>query len=64
MTPMTSHPPPSAGVLDSEVRVVRGDTPRMDRAVFRLCVAFQYSAAKELKEFVAGAHLHVTLLGD
>jgi hypothetical protein len=41
------------GVLDSECRLLRSDIPRMDRAIFRIIIPYQYSAAKELKEYIA-----------
>jgi hypothetical protein len=37
--------------------MLRANTPRMDRVVFRICVAFQYSAAKELTDYNEGARL-------
>jgi len=43
-----------SGVLDSECRLLRSDIARMDRAIFRIIIPYQYSAAKELKEYLAG----------
>jgi|MDSY01.2.fsa_nt_gb histone H3/H4 len=40
------------GVLNSEIRLIQGRTNRMDRCVWRICSAYQYSAAKELNEYV------------
>ena len=40
------------GVLDSECRLIQGSTTRQDRCVWRICTAFQYSAAKELNEYI------------
>jgi hypothetical protein len=42
------------GVLDSECRLVNLNIRRMDRAVFRVCVNYQYSAAKELDDYLTG----------
>jgi hypothetical protein len=43
------------GVLDSECRLLSKDVTRMDRAVFKVSISYQYSAAKELKEYISGA---------
>ena len=40
------------GILDSECRMLKSNISRMDRAIFRVCISFQYSAAKELSDFV------------
>ena len=39
------------GVINSEIRVLV-DSNRMDRCVWQICSAYQYSAAKELNEYV------------
>ena len=49
-----------AGVLDSECRMLRQTNSRMDRAVFRISVSYQYSAAKELCEYMAGCACPLT----
>lgn len=43
----------SPGVLDNECRLVKNKKARMDLTTFRICLSYQYSAAKELKEYVA-----------
>jgi len=40
-------------VLDNECRLIKNKQARMDLTTFRICLSYQYSAAKELKEYVA-----------
>ena len=40
------------GVINSEIRVLVDSKSRMDRCVWQICSAYQYSAAKELNEYV------------
>ena len=41
------------GVLNNECRLVDSHTTSMDQTVFRISPSYQYSAAKELREFEA-----------
>jgi hypothetical protein len=50
-----------SGILNSECRLLKGDT-RMDRALFKVSITYQYSAAKELKEYFAGCVLLMAIL--